>query len=139
MKFFTKGPFHPTSKRVMRYAFVFGAFATIWSSGGFGGSRGFPFYWHWFSDLGPIDRYSWLAFAGDVLFWLIITLMLGQTVEAGIRESASCNSSLDITPAPTEAPTATPAPTDLPRRTPEPVSPTPAGDESPAASESTTP
>jgi len=43
------------------------------------------------------------------------------------------------TPAPTEAPTATPAPTDLPRRTPEPVSPTPAGDESPAASESTTP
>ena len=39
----------------------------------------------------------------------------------------------------TEAPTATPAPTDLPRRTPEPVSPTPAGDESPAASESTTP
>jgi hypothetical protein len=43
------------------------------------------------------------------------------------------------TPALTEAPTATPAPTDLPRRTPEPVSPTPAGDESPAASESTTP
>ena len=43
------------------------------------------------------------------------------------------------TPAPTEAPTATPAPTDLPRRTPEPVSPTPAGDESPAASESTNP
>jgi outer membrane biosynthesis protein TonB len=43
------------------------------------------------------------------------------------------------TPAPTEAPTPTPAPTDLPRRTPEPVSPTPAGDESPAASESTTP
>ena len=45
----------------------------------------------------------------------------------------------EATPAPTEAPTATPAPTDLPRRTPEPVSPTPAGDESPAASESTTP
>ena len=45
----------------------------------------------------------------------------------------------EATPAPTEAPTPTPAPTDLPRRTPEPVSPTPAGDESPAASESTTP
>ena len=38
----------------------------------------------------------------------------------------------------TAAPTPTPTP-DLPRRTPEPVSPTPAGDESPAASESTTP
>lgn len=43
------------------------------------------------------------------------------------------------TPTATPAPTATPVPTDLPRRTPEPVSPTPAGDESPAASESTTP
>ena len=43
------------------------------------------------------------------------------------------------TPAPSTAPTATPAPTDLPRRTPEPVSPTPAGDVTPAASERTTP
>lgn len=54
-------------------------------------------------------------------------------------ETPAPTSTPAATPAPSEAPTPTPSPTDLPRRTPEPVSPTPAGDESPAASESTTP
>jgi len=53
--------------------------------GGFGGHQGFPFAWHWWTDViiegRPVGGYRWGGLAVDIVIWCAVVAALGLLVE----------------------------------------------------------